>query len=150
MSTFKLIPNDHYSDIADAIREKTGGVDTMTSGEMPLEIESIQTGGVGLPVDFELEVGNWNGTTYTLTSSSSGYKTTIPSLMLGLSPEGSAANNERVVDSGLTMPQWSYSTEDIEDEETHETVTMVTVVMVISAIYVPTTDVHIGIYGLLP
>lgn len=35
---------DTFSDIADAIRAKTGKVDTMTPAEMPTEIASISTG----------------------------------------------------------------------------------------------------------
>ena len=42
-----VINPDTLSDIADAIRSKTGGVDTMTPLEMPDEIESITTGGSG-------------------------------------------------------------------------------------------------------
>lgn len=34
-----------FSDIADAIRAKTGKVDTMTPAEMPTEIASISGGG---------------------------------------------------------------------------------------------------------
>lgn len=46
MSTL-LIQSGTLDDIADAIRTKTGGVDTMTPLEMPAEIISIPTGGSG-------------------------------------------------------------------------------------------------------
>lgn len=40
-----------FQDIADAIRAKTGKVDTMTPAEMPTEIASISTGS-GIPVEY--------------------------------------------------------------------------------------------------
>lgn len=39
---------DTFTDIADAIRAKTGKSDTMTPAEMPTEISSIGGGGVEL------------------------------------------------------------------------------------------------------
>ena len=48
----KLTDTQHYSDIADAIRAKTGGSGTMTPAEMPTEIANIPSGG-GMDEDLE-------------------------------------------------------------------------------------------------
>lgn len=60
MSTM-LIQSDTLSDIADAIRSKTGGSNTMTPLEMPTEISNIPTGGGGASI---LQIGSVTPSAY--------------------------------------------------------------------------------------
>lgn len=47
MDTYYKISGERLTEIADAIREKTGGTAKMTLDEMSEEIKGIQTGGGG-------------------------------------------------------------------------------------------------------
>ena len=69
------MPNTHitltslFSDIADAIREKTGSSETIVADDFPTAIANIPTGGGGITTT---EVANATGTTLQITSSGGG------------------------------------------------------------------------------
>ena len=97
-----LIQDTTLTDIADAIREKTGKTDTMTPLEMPGEIASIQGGGGGgasVPPK-EVNFIDYDGTVlYAYTVSEAAALTELPPLA---SP------------AGLICQGWNWSLDDIK------------------------------------
>lgn len=88
----------------------------------------------GVCLEFTLEASKWNGTVYTLTVSDHG---AADELRLGLPANTSAVNAKRLVESALTMPYVrNYTSNDIQY-----------ITMEISAVYAPTEDVQIAIWG---
>ena len=97
-----LIQDTTLTDIADAIREKTGKTDTMTPLEMPGEIASIQGGGGGGASVSPKEVNfiDYDGTVlYAYTVSEAAALTELPPL-----PSH----------AGLICQGWNWSLEDIK------------------------------------
>lgn len=86
------MPNMHstltslFSDIADAIRAKTGSSETIVADDFPTAIANIPTGGGGITTT---EVANATGTTLEITSSGGGANTCT----LSISDDGIVASN---------------------------------------------------------
>ena len=97
-----LIQDTTLTDIADAIREKTGKTDTMTPLEMPGEIASIQGGGGGGASVSPKEVNfiDYDGTVlYAYTVSEAAALTELPPLP---------------IHTGLICQGWNWSLDDIK------------------------------------
>lgn len=143
--------DQHYKDIADAIRAKTGGTEQMLPAQMPAAIAGISGGGgdvviggltyvVGEPVAFTLS--GWDaaaqGTTYTLKAN--GYKIGANGLQIGLPADSSTVNTQAVVAAALTVVNTSF-TAATDSAPAYTTVA-------ISAVSVPDRDLTVAIFGL--
>ena len=143
--------DQHYKDIADAIRAKTGGTEQMLPAQMPAAIAGISGGGgdiivsgltyvVGEPVAFTLS--GWDaavqGTTYTLKAT--GYKPGANGLQIGLPADSSTVNTQAVVAAALTIVDSSF-TAATDSAAAYTSIT-------ISAVNAPDSDLTVAIFGL--
>lgn len=102
----------------------------------------------GSVTEVTLEASGWNGTTFvkTLTYTDPTDPVYTTGLQIGIPPTSSAANAEALRAAGITLPQATKSTSTSESEGV--TTTTVTVTLTFSAIYTPSADVRIAVYGL--
>lgn len=154
MATYRVTDTE-LTQVADAIRAKGGTSAALTwPGGFEDAVEAIQGGGGGTEyvsgsmTEVTLEAAGWNGTTFTktLTYTDPTDPVYTTNLQLGIPPTSSAANAEALRAAGITLPQSSQSTTTSESDGV--TTTTVTVTLVFSAVYAPTADVRIGVYGL--
>ena len=117
--------DQHYKDIADAIRAKTGGTEQMLPAQMPAAIAGISGGGgdiiisgltyvPGTPLSFT--ISGWDaavqGTTYTLKAD--GYKIGANGLQIGLPADSSTVNTQAVVAAALTLANATVTAPNME------------------------------------
>lgn len=92
--------------------------------------------------EFTLEAGKWDGTTYTvITSSWRAAEGQTP--LMDLPYTSSAVNAQRVVESGITMPRVRTSSSTAEDG----TVTYTTTI-IFSAVTTPPVDVDVAVFNI--
>lgn len=89
----------------------------------------------GSVADFTLVAGNWNGTTYTLTTTEWIVAAGQQPLM-DLPYTSSAVNVQRVVESGITMPSITTSEDDG------------TTTIIFSAVRTPLVDVDVAVFNI--
>lgn len=87
---------------------------------------------IGDYVEFTLLLDNWNGTTYTITTSE---YVNITDVQLGIPPNSSLSNARMLIQSCLTIP-------GLESDESSTTIR-------IGAVKAPTSDVTVAIWGLI-
>ena len=140
-----IIQDTTLTDIANAIRNKTGGSSPILVSEMAEIIYNIQSGGgyvVGLPVAFTLK--DWDtviqGMTYDLQCT--GYKIGEGGLQIGLASESSIVNAKAVVAAALTI-----ANTEVTDPDQAEKIPGKTTVT-ISAVNVPERELVIALFGL--
>ena len=98
---------------------------------------------VGNPVEFVLSKDGWNGTIYTITTEEYGV---VGDLQLGIPPNSTMPNAQRLIQCALTIPQISNVMVDNDGDEVKETNRAT---ITISAVTAPTEDVTIAIWGLI-
>ena len=143
-----LIDGTKLTNIADAIREKTGETAQIGVDAMPAKIRNISGGGteyvVGTPVSYTLT--GWDpdsqGTTYALKAI--GYKVGDNGLQIGLPSGSSAPNTQAAVAAALTAQTWAYTAANTSNNVAgYTTVTIV-------ATNAPTRELTIALFGLEP
>ena len=145
--------DQHYKDIADAIRAKTGGTEQMLPAQMPAAIAGISGGGgdiiisgltyvPGTPLSFT--ISGWDaavqGTTYTLKAD--GYKIGANGLQIGLPADSSTVNTQAVVAAALTLANATVTAPNMEKNIVGYTT------LEIVAVTPPDRDITVAIFGL--
>lgn len=96
----------------------------------------------GDPVEIELKAENWNGTSYTITTSE--YGAISENIQVGVPPTSSAKNARLVVQSAITIPSVTNSYTTSNSVQTYSSSTIILV-----AVTAPVEDITIALWGLI-